>query len=580
MLLGRVIVDRIFGFDVFVSYSRRDGTAYAQQLEEELRRGGYRSFLDSKEMPAGEALTASLRNALKRSSALILVASPGALLSQYMPKEFDYYVEARQRPKIVPISIGRALDDAGPDLPLSQRVRARADVIWITEREEQLAKGPSAAVLKDLNDSFNFTRRNTLRERVITGVVVILLALLAIAVWQWSRAGQERDAARQTLSRSYFTRACRLLDSKNYYDGLAYLVAACRADPENASAAATRLFALLTERNWLLPLTPRMLHRTSKNKEQAIEQVRFSANGTRLVTTAITNLDEHEGVARVWDAGNGKLLVDAVPCNSSGEDEYTPFLPDADSFSPQADKLLVACKNKVELWDVEQAKTVGARTYDKNVTAARFLPPDGKTILVGTEDGTIQAFADGLETPLTSVKAGGKVERFSREGQLVLARYGKSAVQLLKAAPDWKTLQAVGSPIPAGELLAADDAFRLAVFSEAKSSNSSSETSKFLVWRPGVAAPVVKLSMPQGEGGPERASISPDLRQLVALATRSNRIPDQTGIPDRAIQNVSFLRTWISSESEPDNWQRNDKIKTHDATIIDPETQPSHRNLG
>ena len=74
MLLGRVIVDRIFGFDVFVSYSRQDGTAYAQQLEEELRRGGYRSFLDSKEMPAGEALTASLRNALKRSSALILVA--------------------------------------------------------------------------------------------------------------------------------------------------------------------------------------------------------------------------------------------------------------------------------------------------------------------------------------------------------------------------------------------------------------------------------------------------------------------------------------------------------------------------
>ena len=59
-----------------------------------------------------------------------------------------------------------------------------------------------------------------------------------------------------------------------------------------------------------------------------------------------------------------------------------------------------------------------ARAYDKNVTAARFLPPDGKTILVGTEDGTIEAFADGLKTPLTSVKAGGKVERFSREGQL------------------------------------------------------------------------------------------------------------------------------------------------------------------
>ena len=88
--------------------------AYAQQLEEDLRRIGFRCFLDFKEMPAGEVLTASLRNSLKRSSSLVLVVSAGALLhSHYMPREFDYYIGARRSPKIVPISIGRALDESG-----------------------------------------------------------------------------------------------------------------------------------------------------------------------------------------------------------------------------------------------------------------------------------------------------------------------------------------------------------------------------------------------------------------------------------------------------------------------------------
>ena len=218
MVLTRAVTDRIFGFDVFISYSRHDGMAYAQQLEEDLRRIGFRCFLDFKEMPAGEVLTASLRNSLKRSSSLVLVVSVGALLhSHYMPREFDYYIGARRSPKIVPISIGRALDESGPDVPLNQRVRDRADVIWISEREEQLTRGPSAKVLKALIDSFRFTRRNAIRNRVVSAVGLILAGLLMVAIWMGIRAEKqrrlaviERDHARATLSHSDFLQALRL----------------------------------------------------------------------------------------------------------------------------------------------------------------------------------------------------------------------------------------------------------------------------------------------------------------------------------------------------------------------------------
>src|SRR4051794_38142950 len=138
MNLVRAVTDRIFGYDVFVSYSRKDGLIYAQRLEDDLLRSRLRCFLDSVEMPPGESLHLSLSGALRRSSALVIVASPGALESPYMPVEFDYYMDARRHPKIVPISIGRTLDEAPADSPLSQRLHGRADVVWVSERPERL----------------------------------------------------------------------------------------------------------------------------------------------------------------------------------------------------------------------------------------------------------------------------------------------------------------------------------------------------------------------------------------------------------------------------------------------------------
>ena len=203
MNLVRAITDRVFGYDVFVSYSRKDGMTYAQQLEKDLLRNRLRCFLDSEEMPPGESLHLSLRGALRRSSAIVLVASPGALQSPYMPVEFDYYMDARKHPKILPISIGRALDDAPADSPLRQRVRDRIDTVWVSERPEQLSVGPSAEVLGSLIRSFRFTRRNVIRQRVVTLVGVILGLLAIVAFWMAYSADQAKKSAQKALTTSF-----------------------------------------------------------------------------------------------------------------------------------------------------------------------------------------------------------------------------------------------------------------------------------------------------------------------------------------------------------------------------------------
>jgi hypothetical protein len=46
------LVDRVFGHDFFLSYSRADGMHLPQRLKERLEQAGFRVFLDQTESPA------------------------------------------------------------------------------------------------------------------------------------------------------------------------------------------------------------------------------------------------------------------------------------------------------------------------------------------------------------------------------------------------------------------------------------------------------------------------------------------------------------------------------------------------
>jgi hypothetical protein len=65
-LLPAVVVEYVFGFDVFISCARRDGRTYAEQLHQALSKLDYSCFFDAREVPAGEQLTTALRRESRR----------------------------------------------------------------------------------------------------------------------------------------------------------------------------------------------------------------------------------------------------------------------------------------------------------------------------------------------------------------------------------------------------------------------------------------------------------------------------------------------------------------------------------
>jgi hypothetical protein len=193
------ITDFLFGYDVFISYSRRDASDYARSLQQALEARDYRCFIDKRELPVGSPLDSSLLRALSRSSALVVVGSPVSLgAKSYVPKEIRGFAQVKpeSRRKIVPISIGDTLDTAGPECELRKALSEVGNPTWETEPAwDALAQPPSERVRKALLDSFDFTRRNTWRLRAISVTGVVLAVLLLAAIYAGILAMQQRNFA-------------------------------------------------------------------------------------------------------------------------------------------------------------------------------------------------------------------------------------------------------------------------------------------------------------------------------------------------------------------------------------------------
>ena len=83
----------LFGDDVFISYSRRDGAKYAAALANELSRPGigFSCFLDQWGASAATELSQPVLRALRRSSVLVLVGTAGAALSPMVQEEVQRF---------------------------------------------------------------------------------------------------------------------------------------------------------------------------------------------------------------------------------------------------------------------------------------------------------------------------------------------------------------------------------------------------------------------------------------------------------------------------------------------------------
>src|SRR6516165_584399 len=142
---------------VFISYSRRDSAAFADELVAGLELVGFAPFLDRHDIAAGEDWEARLGGLIEESDTVVFVVSPEAVKSEQCTWEVDRTIEVSKR--LLPVIFKSVPDDEVPETlrrlqfvrfdsslglrPLSQLAEAlRVDLQWIREhiRLGELAK--------------------------------------------------------------------------------------------------------------------------------------------------------------------------------------------------------------------------------------------------------------------------------------------------------------------------------------------------------------------------------------------------------------------------------------------------------
>jgi hypothetical protein len=100
----RPLIDRLFGPDIFISYSRRDRD-WAEAIEKLLKSGRYRVFRDQSELRVGEKIT-RLLNEVRRSTMLVLLVSEHSMASDWVHDELSAYLDRPvRRRRIAPVFI-------------------------------------------------------------------------------------------------------------------------------------------------------------------------------------------------------------------------------------------------------------------------------------------------------------------------------------------------------------------------------------------------------------------------------------------------------------------------------------------
>ncbi|UFZ04758.1 TIR domain-containing protein [Bradyrhizobium ontarionense] len=186
------LVDRVFGYDFFLSYSRADGMHLPQRLKDRLEQAGFRVFLDQTEYVAGADLRRETRRQVLKSRKIVVIGRPGAFRSEWVRREVTAAMAGDVGPVI--LDLNGALAGAPADAPLASIARQR-DWLRLAETLDDPDGEPSDRIVAELVRSFNHTRQETMRQRIFSIAALVLLITAAAALWQAWAAIQARDQA-------------------------------------------------------------------------------------------------------------------------------------------------------------------------------------------------------------------------------------------------------------------------------------------------------------------------------------------------------------------------------------------------
>jgi hypothetical protein len=219
----------IFGYDIFISYSRKDSLDYAYAIAQYFIDKGYECYIDQlANVQPGRKLPEKIINVLKYSKALVLIGSEGAHESIAIESEIQHFLANHKDNPIIPITIEGTIN---------------ANAIWFEKivglalveetRENFNNSTPSDDVLTRIENALQFKKKGKRLRQIALGVVVAALVLIIVIVWQVHET--QKEAVRSQVN-SLHARANDDYGKMNYPDALDQLIAIEKIDDDKKEA--------------------------------------------------------------------------------------------------------------------------------------------------------------------------------------------------------------------------------------------------------------------------------------------------------------------------------------------------------
>lgn len=185
----------LFGEDIFISYSRLDGSEYAKALLVKLADDGkgFTCFIDELGTEPGKEIPASLRRKVRNCSMLILVGSPLAAKSEAVGEEImEFLTVRRNRERIIPIDVCGVV----PAAVWNEKI-AGVDLETDTD-PNALTKGSiSPNVIARIKRAATYRKQTDRLRNARNGMLALLFLLLCVSGGAGFYAYQQLQVAAQ-----------------------------------------------------------------------------------------------------------------------------------------------------------------------------------------------------------------------------------------------------------------------------------------------------------------------------------------------------------------------------------------------
>ena len=185
---------------IFISYARRDGSAFAEELVDALDVAGFDAFLDRNDIAAGEDWERRLEGLIAAADTMVFVMTPGSAASQQCAWEIKTALGLNKR--IIPVVLIPVPDAEAPP------ALSRLNYIFFDQRQSfsRALKQLSTALTSDATWIREHTRIAELAERWIQRGrpdVLLLRGPELEAAHQWAAAANESGPQPTDLQRSF-----------------------------------------------------------------------------------------------------------------------------------------------------------------------------------------------------------------------------------------------------------------------------------------------------------------------------------------------------------------------------------------